>query len=121
MPNSKLSTTLTWGYGHVLIFMATAALGAAIAASIDVVTHHAHASQHEVSKWLGASLTVICLALWVARDRMLPLPRRFKLALPIAAALFAAAGLVGLPVWGFAILSVFVVYLRAPDTQTSHI
>jgi low temperature requirement protein LtrA len=114
LPNSRFWTAFTWGYGHVFIFMATAALGAAIAASIDVVTHHAETSQQEVSKWLGASLAMGSIALWFTRDRTLPLPMTLTLALPVMAAAFAAGGIVGLPVWAFAILAILAVLWRAP-------
>ena len=108
----KMPTALIWGYGHVFIFMATAALGAAIAASIDVAAHHAHTSQAEVSKWLGGSLALGALALWVTRDRVLPLPAMTKLALPAMAVAFVLAGALGLPVWAFAVLSVVNVLWR---------
>ncbi len=120
LPNTRFWTAFTWGYGHVFIFMATAALGAAIAASIDVVTHHAHASQHEVSKWLGGSLALGSIALWFTRDRMLALPLTLTLALPVMAAVFAVAGMLGLPVWAFALLGVGTVVWRAPDTRRSY-
>jgi low temperature requirement protein LtrA len=114
LPSSEFLTVFVWGYGHVFVFMATAALGAAVAASIDVVTHHAHATQHEVSKWLGASLALGSLSLWLTRDRVLELPFRRKVALPALAVAFAAAGVAGLPVWAFAVLSVAGVFWRAP-------
>ena len=118
--STKLRTALIWGYGHVFLFMATAALGAAIAASIDVATDHAHASQHEVSKWLGGSLAVGSLALWVTRDRVLALPARLNVALPVMALAFALAGVLGLPVWAFAVLSVATAFWRAPGTRRDH-
>ncbi len=120
LPDSGFWTAFSWGYGHVFIFMATAALGAAIAASIDVVTHHAEASQHAVSKWLGSSLALGSFTLWVVRDRQLALPLTLTLALPVMAAAFAVAALMGLPVWVFALLSVATVLWRAPDTRRSH-
>ena len=118
--STKLRTALIWGYGHVFLFMATAALGAAIAASIDVATDHAHASQHEVSKWLGGSLAVGSLALWVTRDRVLALPARLKAALPVMTLIFALAAALGLPVWAFALLSVVTALWRAPGTRRNH-
>ncbi|OYX41771.1 MAG: hypothetical protein B7Z02_14265 [Rhodobacterales bacterium 32-67-9] len=114
LTTTKMSTAIIWGYGHDFIFMATAALGAAIAASIDVVTQHAHTSQHEVSKWLGASLALGSLALWVTRDRVQPLSSSLKAALPVMAVSYLVAGALGLPVWVFALLCVLTVLWRAP-------
>lgn len=113
LPSISLPPALLWGYGHVVIFGATAALGAAVAASVDVATHHAHVEQATVSHWLGGSLALLCLALWVVRDVLHPLPARLKWALPVMAGLFLAAGLLGLPVWAFAGLAVIAVLWRA--------
>ncbi|WP_413875476.1 low temperature requirement protein A [Albidovulum sp.] len=117
---TRLATALVWGYGHVLIFMATAALGAAIAAAVDVATHHAEASPQDVSAWLGGALALGSAALWVTRDRVLDLAPRYRLAQPAMALVFAAAGAAGLPVWTFALLAVLAVIWCAPDTRRSH-
>lgn len=107
-------TAIIWGYGHVFIFMATAAAGAAIAASIDVATGHAHTASSAVSRYLGISLAVFAATLWVARDRVTALPRHLMLALPVMAAAFLGAGLAGAPVPVFAALAVAMVIWRAP-------
>ncbi len=120
LPTTDFGTALIWGYGHVFIFMATAALGATIAASVDVATHHAKAEQADVSTWLGASLALYCLTLWIVRDRVLALSARTTSALPAMAAAFALAGIAGLPVWVFAALSVLAVIWRAPDIARRH-
>ncbi|MCB2136792.1 MAG: low temperature requirement protein A, partial [Rhodobacteraceae bacterium] len=116
LPRRAMKTALVWGYGHVFVFMATAALGAAISASIDVATHHAHASQSDVSRWLGASLSLGAIGLWVIRDQFLPLSTGRRIALPIMALVFAGAGLLGLPVAAFAGLALVMVVWRAPET-----
>jgi low temperature requirement protein LtrA len=112
LPSRKISTAVMWGYVHVLIFGATAALGAAIAASIDVATHHSHTTQAAVSLYFGAAFAVWMLALWVVRDRILPLARAQALCLPVMAALTLLAGIFGAPVWGFAVLAVIMVIWR---------
>jgi low temperature requirement protein LtrA len=114
LPAATFWTAFAWGYGHVFIFMATAAAGAAIAASIDVATHHTHTTQAEVSKYLGAAMALGTAALWLTRDRALRLPAHLSLALPVMALAFLFAGALGLPVWGFAVLSVMLVLWRAP-------
>ncbi len=117
LPAATLGTVLVWGYGHVFIFIATAATGAAIAASIDVATHHANTTQAEVSKYLGAAMALGAAALWGARDRALHLPTHLSLALPVMALAFLLAGALGLPVWCFAVLSVLLVQWRAPHLR----
>ncbi|QMW66724.1 low temperature requirement protein A [Mumia sp. ZJ1417] len=46
-----------WGFGHYLVFASAAAVGAALAARVDVVTHHGSAA--------GASGLLLCLAVAV--------------------------------------------------------
>lgn len=109
LTSTRLSAAIVWGYGHVLIFMATAATGAAIAASIDVATHHAETTQAPVSRYLGASLAVFALTLWTVRDRTLALPASLATALPAMAFLFLVAAAAGAPVPVFAALAVLMV------------
>lgn len=119
LPKRDVTTALVWGYGHVLIFGATAALGAAVAASIDVATHHAHTTQAHVSLYLGAAFAVWTLALWAVRDRILSLPRAQALSLPLMALAYLAAGLIGAPVWAFAVLAAGVALWRSPPRLTA--
>lgn len=114
LPSRDFATAIIWGYGHVFIFMATAALGAAVAASIDVATQKADVAQPEVSRYLGAAMALGAAALWATRDRALRLPPRLSAALPVMALVFLVAGLLGWPVWAFALLSVAAVVWRAP-------
>ncbi len=113
LPRSDFATAFIWGYGHVFIFMSTAALGAAIAASIDVAAHQAHASQASVSAALGLAFAVWAGALWLARDRALTLPLGLKIALPCMASIYLIAGMLGAPVWVFAALAVVMAIWRA--------
>lgn len=114
MPRTDLGHAFLWGYGHVFIFAATAALGSALAASVDVAADEAHTVQAEVSKWLGISLALGTIALWFVRDRLHRLSGRVALALPVMSVVYLIAGFLGLPVWVFAILSVLTVIWRSP-------
>ncbi|WP_333814900.1 low temperature requirement protein A [Tabrizicola sp.] len=118
----QLTTTaqpqaMIWGYGHVLIFLATAVLGAAIAAGVDLATHHGEATAGDVSRWLGLALALLFATLRLVRDRAHRLPAHLAPALPVMAAVFAAGGLLGLPVWAYAILSVVLVGWRSPGRE----
>lgn len=42
--SERQSVVFLIGYGHILVFAAVAATGAGLAAAVDVVVHHAHAS-----------------------------------------------------------------------------
>lgn len=115
-----LRVALVWGYGHVFIFMATAALGAGVAALVDVVTDHGHATEAYASGWIGVSLALGSLALWVTRDRVLDLPLTKKLALPLVSAACLLAAASGAPIWVYVLISIGAVALRAPTPGHAH-
>ncbi len=114
LPRRAFRTVFLWGYGHVVIFIAIAMLGAAVAAMVDVTTDHSKVTAADVSNYIGVSMALGSLALWFVRDRELPLPARLYWALPAMAAVFLVAGVIGLPIWGFAILAVVMVAARVP-------
>lgn len=116
LPRADAGAAFLWGYGHVLIFGATAITGAAIGAEVDLASHHSQVTQAVVALYLGLALAVLHLVLWGIRDRLLPLPLARRLALPAMAAAFALAGLAGLPAWAFALVSIVTVWWRAPVT-----
>jgi low temperature requirement protein LtrA len=116
LPSSDFSTVFQWGYGHVFIFGATAAAGAAIAAEVDLAGHHSAVGPAGVGLFLGLSLALVHAALWAVRDRLLGAGGHRAYALLVMAVLFAAAGIAGAPAWGLAILSVVTVIWRAPVT-----
>jgi low temperature requirement protein LtrA len=116
MANADFMTAFQWGYGHVFIFGATALVGAAIAAEVDVSAHHAETTLETVGHYLGFGLAIIYGVLWAVRDRLLSVPGNKAYALLVMAGFFAIGGYAGLSTWAFAILSVVTVLWRAPAT-----
>ena len=116
MANSEFMTAFQWGYGHVFIFGGTALVGAAIAAEVDVASHHAETTMQSVGHYLGYGLAIIYGVLWAVRDRLLQVAGNKAYALLVMAGLFAIGGYAGLSTWAFAILSVGAVLWRAPAT-----
>lgn len=114
---TKIPEALYWGYGHVFVFMSTALGGAALAAEVDLYTGKSDVTTAVVAKWMALGLAMFCLSLWFVRDRARDLPAGLKLSLPVMAAVFLAAGVIGAPAWVFAVLSVAMVVWRAPRTQ----
>jgi len=58
----------TWGYGHIPVFGGAAAVGAGVAATIDMQTHHAHAPI-AAGYWAMAIAVAVYLAgLTIARE-----------------------------------------------------
>lgn len=112
-PRADIRTAFVWGYGHIFVFAGIAALGAGIAAELDLAGHHGHATQEDIAWWLGAPLAVIFAALWAVRDRYFALGMR-GLALPVMALVALAAGWAGLPSWAFAAIAVLATLWRVP-------
>ncbi len=56
-------TVFTCSYGHLFVFASVAASGAALAAAVDSVQHHSHASVRFVALALAAPLAIYVLAL----------------------------------------------------------
>ncbi|MFV0410560.1 MAG: low temperature requirement protein A [Paracoccus sp. (in: a-proteobacteria)] len=110
-----------WGYTHVFIFGGIAALGAAISAELDLAAHHSEANPDDIAIWLGASLAVILVALWVARDRNHALGTR-QLALPVMAVVSLIGAWIGLSTWGFAIIAAIALIwrVRLSEPQSAH-
>jgi len=115
---TRMPQAILWGYGHVFVFMATALLGAALAAEVDLYTDQSETTGQVVGKWTGAGLALVSLALWFVRDRAAALAPGQKLALPAMGILFLIAGMFGAPAWMFAILAVAMVVWRAPHGRS---
>lgn len=120
LPRSDFATAFQWGYGHVFIFGATAAAGAAIAAEVDLSGGKSAVTQDVVALYLGLPLAIIHGMLWLVRDRLIGMRGHRALALPVMALSFLVAALAGLPTWAFAALSAIAVWWRAPITGISH-
>lgn len=103
LQSSKLHHALEWGYGHIVVFAAGAAVGAGFGVLIDIVAGHAHISLQAGDLAVALPLAAYMLGLWFVRDRLvLKGPVRWVLpsfavvigVLPLAfAALEAIAGL----------------------------
>ncbi|MGL4310922.1 MAG: low temperature requirement protein A [Paracoccaceae bacterium] len=113
MPAAEFRHALLWGYSHVFLFGAIAALGAGIAAEIDLSTHHSKADMATVAWYIGVPLAVAWITLWIIRDRYHDLGAR-GLALPVMALVAVAGAALGLPAWGFAVISVVALLWRVP-------
>ena len=82
---TSLPKALVWGYGHYFIFAAAAAVGAGLAAAVDVVTHEAHVTMRVAGAAVAIPVAVYVLSLWTLHYR--PEYRRTLPYGPVAAAL----------------------------------
>ena len=65
--NSR-TMAFAWGYGHFFVFISIAALGAALAAAVDVVSHEALISSERESYFVAISLIVYTTSLYVLHE-----------------------------------------------------
>lgn len=66
---SGLRRALLWGYGHLPIFAAGAAVGAGFAVQIDVVAGHAHVPPQTGVLAVAVPLALYMGGIWFVRDR----------------------------------------------------
>ncbi|MEZ5925965.1 MAG: low temperature requirement protein A [Hyphomicrobiaceae bacterium] len=116
LASSRFWTAFIWGYGHVFVFGGIAALGAALAAEIDIVGGHGSLGSGGVSLWLGLPMTIVLLALWVTRDRYHSLGWR-QPALPVMSAAALLAGVAGASIWVFSVIMIVALVWRVPLSE----
>jgi low temperature requirement protein LtrA len=113
LPSSDLKVAFVWGYGHVFIFGGIAALGAGIAAELDIAQHHSQITQNDVAWWVGVPLAIVFTSIWATRDKYFNRgPRGF--ALPVMALASLAAAAAGLETWAFALIALIALLWRVP-------
>lgn len=64
----SLRDAFIWAYGHYLIFVATAAVGAGLAVVIDQITHHAEISAAGSGMAVALPTAVYVISLWVLQE-----------------------------------------------------
>ena len=108
LAENNLSAALTWGYGHALIYMAGAAVGAGFSVLVDVVSHAAPISLRTGLFAVAIPVALYLLGLWFVRDRfalkgakhfILPIFAGLILLAPLVFNLEAVAVLMALSVW----------------------
>jgi low temperature requirement protein LtrA len=65
---TSVSRDFTWGYGHIVLWGAVAAVGVGIGLCIDFATHHAALSRTGVQAVLALAVTVYLISLWLFHD-----------------------------------------------------
>jgi low temperature requirement protein LtrA len=69
LANRKLSTAITWGYGHFMVFASAAAVGAGLAASVDQATAHAAISARTAGWAVAIPVGLYVSSLWLLHRR----------------------------------------------------
>lgn len=71
LETQELRRTLLWGYGHIAVFGAGAALGSGFIVMIDVLTAHAQVELRTADIAIAVPLALYLAGLWFIRDRFL--------------------------------------------------
>lgn len=88
LANDSRRCAFVWGYGHLLIFLGGAAVGAGIAVQVDIATQHASVPA-QVGHWaVSLPVALYVFGLWLVRDRVI-WPSGTHWLLPLMAALIA--------------------------------
>lgn len=97
---SRMRNTFLWGYGHVFLWGAIAAVGAGIGVCIDYATGHSALDRTGAQLAMAIPAVVFLLSLWAFHDLTEELTSIRRLATPVAAVLvFASAWLPYAPIW----------------------
>lgn len=117
LEKTDLSRALAWGYGHFLIYLSGAAVGAGIAVLVDIVTDHAQVGLLVGDYAVAIPVALYLLGLWFVRDRfVLSHPAHFVL--PVFSGLILLVPLIfGLE--GVAAVTVLCVVCRSAVARRS--
>ncbi|HEX6342412.1 low temperature requirement protein A [Umezawaea sp.] len=100
---TSLRKSLTWGYGHYLVFASAAAVGAGLEVSVDHDTHVTHLSSHAAAMTTTVPVAVYLLVVWFLQ--VFETSRgTAKWAFPVGAALVLAASFGPAPIHVTAVL-----------------
>lgn len=67
--DERMCLAFTWGYGHFLIYLSGAAVGAGVAALVDIVSGHAKVPLLAGDYAVAIPVSLYMLGLWFVRDR----------------------------------------------------
>jgi low temperature requirement protein LtrA len=90
LSSGDLRRAFVWGYGHLAIFAAGAAVGAGFAVMVDIATHHAEVGPLAGHLAVAIPVALYMAGLWFVRDRFV-LSGQARMALPVAAVLVVVA------------------------------
>lgn len=97
----RLSLALVWGYGHLVIYMAGAAVGAGIAAMVDVLTGESGTSYRIALYAISVPVSLYLMGLWFVRDRLVLSHAGRHILLGVSVLILVAT--LFMPLWGIAL------------------
>ncbi len=109
---------LAWGYGHVVIFASGAAVGAGLAAYVDIVAGHAKVSLFVGDYAVAIPVAMFMLGLWFVRDRFYR-DRAVHFVLPVFSVLVLLAPFTPFALETIAALTALSVVVRSRQARKS--
>lgn len=94
LQQQSYAMAFAWGYGHLLVYGAGAAVGAGVAVMVEQWLGQAHLSDQAAAAALSVPVSVYLFGLWLVRDRFIfqGLGRFVLLTFAVATPLVTAAG-----------------------------
>jgi low temperature requirement protein LtrA len=87
-----------WGYGHLVVFAAVAAVGAGLVVAVDHAAGHGHVSDAQAGAVVAVPVAVYLLSLWVLHLVLDVAPASPRFTAPLTAGLVLAAPATSQPV-----------------------
>jgi low temperature requirement protein LtrA len=107
---TRLRNAFVWGYGHVFLWGAIAAVGAGIAVCIDYATDHSELTRTQAQLAMAVPLAIFLISLWSFHDLTEAFTSLRRLSTPIAALLvMGSAWFPYAPIWMAIILIVLAI------------
>jgi len=111
LKGQDLSSAFSWGYGHLLIYLSGAAVGAGFAVLVDIITDHAKVPLIVGDYAVAVPVALYLAGLWLVRDRVV-LQGAGRFVLPAFAVVVLLVPLV-LALEGIALAMVLCVIVRS--------
>ncbi len=101
-----------WGFGHYVIFLVAAAVGAGVAVVVDVQTDHAEVSLQTATLAVGVPVAIYVASMW-ALHRPTLVSRGLAWASAVAVVAVVAVSLLGLPLLAIGLILAALIAVNA--------
>ncbi|WP_033296403.1 low temperature requirement protein A [Amycolatopsis jejuensis] len=114
---NSLTTALSWGYGHYLIFGSAAAVGAGLELAVDFDSHHTAVSGTATAMAVTIPVAIFLLSVWLLHIGPTNECRPIAIGFPVTAVLILAASFAPAPIHVTAILAAALVAVTVIATH----
>ncbi|GAA3578456.1 low temperature requirement protein A [Amycolatopsis ultiminotia] len=114
---NSLFTSMSWGYGHYLIFSAAAAVGAGLELAVGFDSHHTEISGTATALAVTIPVAVFLLSVWLLHIGPTNECRPIAIGFPVAAVLTLAASFGPAPIHVTAVIAALLVAVTVTATH----